>query len=480
MPNDFCNLKPSARSRLNCPILLGILASLVTIGLHLHLVVHPMVYFDDFPILTESWTWEAARKNILLPFNEHIMPLGRLSTWGLGQLANPITRLPFLTASQGILVTLIAMWLIFHFVQRETESPFLGLTAMILFGVTTIYAEAVSWFAASFTLLALDMVLLTLLAAQRWRQTGRGIFLFWSVIWAALAPGWFASGYLAGPLGTLYLFPMGNSQAGNLRHRILAMVPLLGTAIFVAFSMPFAADRLLHLDHYAGRSILEAFNPSKGFILACRSVVDKILLGFFGVSGVALPYPWLSLVLLLAIGSAVWWWRQGRQRRLMLLGLGFLLASSFFIYSARADWSYEEKTVSWTRYNVFPYLGLTLFICGGMAGRMETLLERFNLPWTGSPPVIFVLLMTGLFLVNLPRGLVLAGSYDPSQMEMFGHIAETDARCRAHHISASIARQALVKLPVPQWDANANGWIFLRGSDSPRASLEEARSLLNP
>ncbi|HEV3204033.1 MAG TPA: hypothetical protein VGY77_06610, partial [Gemmataceae bacterium] len=89
-----------------------------------------MVYFDDFPILMESWTWEAACKNILLPFNEHIMPLGRLSTWALGQLAQPITRLPFLTASQGILATLVAMWLIFHFVQREMESLYLGLMAM--------------------------------------------------------------------------------------------------------------------------------------------------------------------------------------------------------------------------------------------------------------------------------------------------------------------------------------------------------------
>jgi hypothetical protein len=440
-----------------------------------------MIYFDDFPILMESWTWEAAYRNILLPFNEHIMPLGRLSTWCLGQLSNPITRLPYFTAVQGIAATVAAMWLLYLFVRRETGDPNCGLAAMILFGVSTVYVEAISWFAASFTLLAVDMVFLALLAAQRWQQSGRGIFLFWCVFWSVLAPGWFASGLLGGLFCTLYLFPKRNGQFANRWYRALALVPLLGPAIFLGCTLPFAAQHLLHLDHYSGRNPWESFNLLQGSALACRASVDKILLGLFGISGIALPSLCVAVILLLAMAGGVWLWHRTRHRRLMLLGLGFLVASSVVIYSARADWSYEDQTISWTRYNVFPHLGLTLFICRGLAGLKEKTLAPVQCSSPRVASITLLALIAVLFLINMPRGLLLAPPYDPGQIELFRRIAEMDALCRNHHISAATARRALNKLPVAQWDTNANGWIFLRGSNSPREmNLQEARAFLYP
>jgi hypothetical protein len=62
---------------------------------------------------------------------------------------------------------------------------------------------------------------------------------------------------------------------------------------------------------------------------------------------------------------------------------------------------------------------------------------------------------------------------------MFERIRDVDARCRAYHISADAAREALDHLPVPWWDDGANGWIFLRGSDSPQERTgHEVRKLL--
>src|SRR5436305_11225723 len=78
---------------------------------------------------------------------------------------------------------------------------------MILFGVTCVYQQAVYWFAASFSVPALDTTLLALLAAQHWRRTGRPRSLLLAAAGAALAPAWFASGILAGPLCCLYLLP---------------------------------------------------------------------------------------------------------------------------------------------------------------------------------------------------------------------------------------------------------------------------------
>ena len=72
-------------------------------------------------------------------------------------------------------------------------------------GISTQYREAVRWFSASFAILALDTMLVALLAAQRWRQTGKLRYMAVSVLFAGLAPCWFAGGLMAGPMCTLYL-----------------------------------------------------------------------------------------------------------------------------------------------------------------------------------------------------------------------------------------------------------------------------------
>src|SRR5262245_30255378 len=97
------------------------------------------------------------------------MPLGRLTTWGLIQLTGRLTALPFATGWQGPLALLVGLFFLYHFVRRERDDALYGWLAAILFGVSSAYQEAVTWFAASFGVLSLDTFLLALLAAQRWR-----------------------------------------------------------------------------------------------------------------------------------------------------------------------------------------------------------------------------------------------------------------------------------------------------------------------
>ncbi len=172
-------------------------------------LVGPVVFYDDFQILTQSWTWEKTLDGLWVPQNEHAMPLGRLLTFALEWLVGRPSRLPLVTCLFGPLLLLLSLPLVYVFVRRETGHPFYALLALVLFAVTSVYHQAIWWFAASFSVLSLDTMLLGLLAAQRWRQTGRASYLFLTALACLLAPGWFAIGVLAGPLCCLYLFPRG-------------------------------------------------------------------------------------------------------------------------------------------------------------------------------------------------------------------------------------------------------------------------------
>ncbi len=482
MQDSWCALTPLTKSLVPNPtaapvaaerrwpvFVLGCLACLAAFLLHAPGWLRPMVRADDFPILMDSWTWEAASANLWQPFNEHVMPLGRVSTWCLVTLAGSPTGLPLATALQGPLAVVLGMILLYLFVRRETGGPLPALAAMILFGVSSVYGEAVSWFAASFAVLALDTILLALLAAQRWRQSGRRTFLALSASWAALAPGWFASGVLAGPLCSLYLLPWGSPGKAWRSRLLIALVPLLGSAAFLAVSLPLTARHIMHLPHYDGKTALEAFHPVVGLKYTARALVDNLALGVVGVSGYPLPRGVVAGGLVVLAGGAVWWWRRAPRPRLLQLGLGFILSSYWLIYSARSQWSYEDQMVNWTRYNLFPQLGLALVVGGGLAPGLLTRRRVRGL----------VLLTAGLLVLQFPRGLVVAAAYDPDERRLFERIGEVDARCRAYHISAATAREVLEPLPVPWWDERANGWVMLRGSESPGdVRPEEARRLL--
>lgn len=181
----------------------GVLVAVVV--LNLYPVLRPMLLCDDFQVLVRGWTWERTRATWWEPQNEHAMPLGRLSTRLVVWLAGRPTHLPCAAALHGPLFLLLALALLYLFVSRELCHPFYGVAGMAIFGVTTLYQQAVSWFAASFAVPALCTLLLGLLAAQRWRESGRFLWLGLCALACALAPGWFASGVLAGPLCALYL-----------------------------------------------------------------------------------------------------------------------------------------------------------------------------------------------------------------------------------------------------------------------------------
>jgi hypothetical protein len=454
-----------------------------------------MLVQDDWQIVVASWTWDQARANLWLPHNEHSMPLGRVAVWLMGLLAAKPSYVPNVFALQGPLALLAAMVLLYLVVRRETGRPFLALLAMALFGVNTHYDDAIVWFSASYTVLALDMFLLGLLAAQRWRQTGRWPYLVLSASWCALAPGWFGSGVLAGPLCSLYLLvsrpPQSQEQPSKplpseARRRLIArrvllpaVVPLIGTAFSLAVTLPLNGKKIMDLPRVElPATAWDTFKPLVGLEYSLRAMVDDLIPGALGPIKLTCPIPVVVAVWLLFVLGGAWWYSRAPHRPLLVLGLGLIVLSYQTIFTVRAYFAYEGMH-HWGRYHLWAHLGLVLIVCGGLPRRAVARVGAAP-PWAidvGAACLLGLLLLT-----QSPRSHSL---YDGAkQIAALEHVDAVDARCQQYHIDAAIAREALPPFEVAgMWGEVAghplSPWDLLRGSSDPRPmTVEEARQLL--
>ncbi|HKB37592.1 MAG TPA: hypothetical protein VKD72_14180 [Gemmataceae bacterium] len=497
--------RPWGRKRV---VLLAGLILLTALVLHAPRVAFPMLGWDDFWFLRDSWTWSAAWNNLWQPINDHAMPLSRVTTRLLVGLSGCAAALPYVLGLQGPLVVLACMGLLYLFLRRELGHPVYGLVGMAAFGVTSRYEQAVSWYCATFMLVSLAFILLALLAAQRWHQRRRLHSLLACMFWTAAAATCFSGGVLGGPLVALYLLlppsgaPAPQARTGwRWRSLLPPLAPLLGTALFLAVSLPRTAKAILHAEHYEGKTALEAFHPGKALVYSCRSLVDNLFLGSFGISGVTC-YPFLVALLLMGLlWAAVWWWRGAPHRRLLLLGLAFIFSSYFLIYGARSEWPYEQM-IFWSRYQVFSHLGLVLFLAGGLP-RWEGWLVAGTGRWAPAQNRIWLTALLAFWVIQMPRTLPFR--FEPQQHVQLRRLDEIplaigralhlsaqqhaqlrlldemDARCRRYHIDAASARAVLPPLELVDCDEPKNGWDFLRGSDDPHPiDPAEVRRLLQP
>lgn len=515
------------RPRVNAPVfLLGVLACVAAVALSAVAIAQPLLVMDDFQILAKSWTWRTTWIHLWVPQNEHIMPLGRVSTWLLTAAVGRVSWVPLATALHGPAALVLGMILLYIFVRRELGESLYGLVAMTLFGASAVYQQAVYWFASSFSILALDTMLLGLLAAQRYRQTGCIPQLAFSVVWCALAPGWFASGILAGPFCFLYLLAREDDKmtrrqgdkvterhgdkaciAGWAKHLVCALAPLMGTILFLGIVFVYlrpVVEQIRHLEHYAGKTAEQSFHPLPGAENSARSILDNLLPGLVGVWGVEFPRPWAFILFPLFLGAVIWWSWLAPRRRLCVLGLAMIATSYWLVYSARAEWDYSRtmNKPNWSRYHLLPQLGLTLLIVAGLAHWPKW----FQTTKTGRPSgrqIAAVLVLIGsCFLVQLPRSI--AGQWQLSLQDTTGNllddlrarwadrrdsveeqqavlrqIEEMDVRCRQHRIQRETAQAALPWLEIPHCYQRENGWEFLWGSPEPLAlSVEEAGRIL--
>ena len=466
-------------------VLLGCLATLAVPLLYLPWIIEPHIRYDDFDFLTKSRTWTDTLTHLWRPMNEHLMPLARLDAGLLMWLVEPQSLLPRAAQAHGVIAVVIGMWLLYLFVRRELGHPFYGVLAMSAWGVTTTYYENVTWYSASFFTLGLDVTLVALLAAQWFERSGRASALALCAVCCALAPAFHSTALLAGAWCALYLGlsePTRGASPSIPRRLGASPAPLVGTALFVGLAMTTVPEQILSAEHYRGKTLFSAFDVVEGMKNTLRTLADNQLPGALGIWDRHTTFPWPTVLAIVgtAAALAVFWWRGAPQRRLLTLGLAVALASDLIVYGARADWNYDRSVHNWTRYHLFPHLGIVLFVVGGLArfdGRWFSLAAdgRLSLRQAGA----LGLLILGLLGCHWPRSRGSSFAVPPEQIEVLRRVERVDQACIAAGIDGETAREALGFLQFPLAFEGSNAWEFLRGSPAPvPTSVEDAATLL--
>jgi hypothetical protein len=340
--------------------------------------------------------------------------------------------------------------------------------AGLVFGVSAVYEESVSWLAAAPNTGCLATACVAFLAAQRWLQAGRWWHLPAAAAACLLAPGWFGGGLLVGPLVSLYLF-------GRRPGRWWSWaVPLVGTAGYFAVCLPMAGGKMLKPAHHGGQSAMQVFSVPVAAENTARAITDQLVLGTVGVWGTACPL-WVVLVVTpLAVAAGGWWWRRAGYPRVVLVGVGFVLLGYVLVYGLRGAWSYPDQLVHWSRYNTLPQFGLALVVGGGV---------RTPGPPTRGQRWAVLLATLALAAVQYPHAYFGSPQADPELMADLAAVAETDRRCREHRVAGEDACRVLLPHYTERYKAEGKFhhdiWHCIWGSPHPEPTSDaEIRRIL--
>jgi hypothetical protein len=440
-------------------VLLAVIAVAVLV-VHVRSLLAPRLINDDMQIVREAWTWERVRTNLWVPMNEHCWPVFRLAGYAVTQCSGGLAGVPLAAAVFSRLALLATVGGLYQFVRRE-RGPLAGLVSATAFGVSSVYMESVYWFAATPGVLCLATAVVGLLGAQRWLAGGRwGLAVAGGA--AAVAPGWFGGGVLVGPLLAVYLVRRGPGGWWAWA------VPVAGTFAYFALCLPLAGGSMMRPAHHNGRSTLEVFNPTVAAENTVRAITDQLLLGAVGVGGVSCPL-WVTAVgTAAAVAAAGWWWWRAGRPRVVLVGGGFILLNYLLVYSLRAEWSYPEQMVTWSRYNTFPQFGLALVFGGGVWN--TTALTRRQ--WWGVLAAVAV-----LTAIHAPVAYLRTPAQNPELAAELERVQEADRVCRRERIAGEDAARVLHDAH-PKWP-HSDLWQCVWGSANPvPKSDEEIRKVL--
>ena len=168
-----------------------------------HRLLAPTLFHDDFLFLLSGRSFDHLCQNWLEVHVGHLCPVARVITFVLLKLSS---RWVDLNLMSGVTTLLFLAWMLlaFHAMLRAFGCSWRArAVALSLFGVSTVYYNAVDWYSASFAILAAAMTFQAVSLAVRFGQGGSAFALPGMALLSLLAPLTYSTGVLAGPLAAL-------------------------------------------------------------------------------------------------------------------------------------------------------------------------------------------------------------------------------------------------------------------------------------
>lgn len=312
--------------------------------------------FDDFVYLARSRTTDRLRENLFRPHQGHLVPLFRIETFALAQIAGTLEKTPAVLGAASYATLLLAMILIGLIVARETGRAAMGLVAMSAVGLSSVPGPTLLWYASGQAMAAGAMILAMLVALQAWRIGGSRRALAMALVAEMAAPLLWSGGFAAGPVGAAYLW-----ADGRPRPRAVALILLGGTGAIVALAWLAGA----------GTTSIGISGIGAAVVHGSQALGEAIVLNNLGLDARTTPTQAIALVGAIV---ALWEWsRRGAPiRPLEAAGSMMAIGTLGMIFAVRGvDEDFAElRPLGW--YHAMADLGAVLFACGWYAGPIES------------------------------------------------------------------------------------------------------------
>jgi hypothetical protein len=353
---------------------------------------------DDFTYLSESRNAARLGQSLWAPHNAHIVPLFRLWTYILVQVAGRLENLPRVVGVASFSVLPLVMLAGGWFVARETHDPALGFGAMALLGLSTVMEPALVWYSAGQALWAGLAMIGTLLALQAWRDSGGAWRLALAFLGTVVAVGFWSGGYASGPAGMAYLW-----ADGRPRCRKAALVPAVSAASVALAAFCLRGGEILAAQPASSQGASLGARLVQGALHSCQAVAEALVLGNLGLDAITKPAQGVVLCLLLVVA---WAWSRGFVRRpnpLEAAGGAIVAFSFLLVYSFRGYLPYANlRGLGW--YHAIPQVGAVLFLAGWIWPSGSTQASSAAIrPLTRGRAVLVAALAAVVLVLNAPR-----------------------------------------------------------------------------
>ncbi|MBX6314251.1 MAG: hypothetical protein IRY99_15265, partial [Isosphaeraceae bacterium] len=355
---------------------------------------------DDFFYAAEARDWPTLCVYLLVPHNTHVVPLFRLWTYLLVQLAGRLANLQSTLATGSYVGLVVAMLAVGHFVARETGRTVLGLAAMAGLGITSVIEPAVVWYSAGQALWAGTAILGALLAAQAWRARGHWWWLALLVLGGVAAPAFWSGGLAAGPAVAAYLWADGRPRCRRVALALL-VVGAAAMLLVVALSRRQINETGLIWERHPELPP----RPIQAVLLTAQAIPEALILGNLGIDAALTASQ--GVVFTLALAAAWYGTRRGRgwPTPLEAAGAAVVLASFLLTYYFRGNFSFDSlRTLGW--YYTIPQVGAMVFAAAWWAGLDSTATAAKPAPphpLTRREALAVLTLAAALLVVHQPR-----------------------------------------------------------------------------